>query len=135
MYPFSTRVHDILDYSFSLLLMLAPAIFGFGEGDRETIIPILAAMMICFYSFFTNYEGGLYPRLSMKTHFIFDLVIGVVVMFSPWLFSFHDTVYKPHVVIGLGISLVAILCLKPFLTLRKPGLQEPSKGLNKIQLN
>src|SRR5438874_6134365 len=135
MSPLSTRLHAYLDYSISLFLMLAPAIFGFGEADRETIIPILAGMTICFYSFFTNYDGGLYPRLSMKTHYILDLAVGVMVMFSPWLFGFHNFVYKPHVLIGLIISLIAIVCLKPFVTLRKSGLQKTVTGLNKIQLN
>jgi hypothetical protein len=135
MFQLSTRLHAYLDYFFSLFLMLAPAIFGFGEADRETIIPILAGMMICFYSFFTNYEGGLYPRLSVKMHYVLDLAIGVMVMFSPWLFGFHNSVYKPHVLIGLFISLIAIVSLKPLVTLRKSGLQKPVTGLSKIQLN
>ena len=135
MFQLSTRLHACLDYFFSLFLMLAPAIFGFGEGDRETIIPILAGMMICFYSFFTKYEGGLYPRLSIKTHYVMDLAVGVMVMFSPWLFGFHNSVYKPHVLIGFVISLIAILSLKPLVTLRRPGLQKTATGLNKIQLN
>jgi hypothetical protein len=66
---------------------------------------------------------------------VMDLAIGVMVMFSPWLFGFHNSVYKPHVLIGLAISLIAILSLKPLVTLRRHGLQKSVTGLNEIQLN
>ena len=105
----STRLHAILDYFFSLFLMLAPAIFGFGEADKETIIPIVAGMTICFYSFFTRYEGGLYPVFSMRVHYLFDFMVAVLVATSPWLFGFRDFVYKPHLFIGLAFAIHAIL--------------------------
>ena len=112
----STRVHAIFDYFFSLFLMLAPAIFGFGEADMETILPIIAGMTICFYSFFSKYEGGLYPIFSMRTHYLFDLAIGVLVATSPWLFGFRNFVYKPHLFIGLAFISISLMGLWPYLT-------------------
>src|SRR3954468_10716227 len=125
MFVFSTRLHAIIDYAFSFFLMLAPAIFGFGEADWETIVPIAAGMTICFYSFFTNYEGGLYLKFSMKTHNLFDLIIGAVIATSPWVFGFRDIVYKPHLAIGIGFSLVALLGLWPIVKLHKVHLHWP----------
>ena len=111
----STRIHSILDYSFSLFLMLAPAIFGFGEAESETIIPILAGVIICFYSFFTKYEGGLSRVISLKFHYVLDFSIGLLVTISPWLFGFREIVYKPHLLIGIGFTLLAFTGLWPFL--------------------
>ena len=105
----STRLHAILDYFFSLFLMLAPAIFGFGEADTETIIPIVAGMTICFYSFFTQYEGGLYPVFSMRVHYLFDFIVAIFVATSPWVFGFRHFVYKPHLLIGLAFGIHSIL--------------------------
>jgi len=115
MFSFSTRVHAALDYSFSLFLMLAPAIFGFGEAKAETTIPIISGVMICFYSFFTNYDGGLYHYFTYKLHCILDLLIGLLIMTSPWLFGFKDFVFKPHFYIGLCFSIVALISLLPLI--------------------
>lgn len=115
----STRLHAILDYFFSLFLMLAPAIFGFGEADIETIIPIVAGMAICFYSFFTNYEGGLSPVFSMRVHYVFDLVIALLVASSPWLFGFRHFVYKPHLFIGIAFGIHAVLASWPLISVYK----------------
>ncbi len=115
----STRLHSILDYFFSLFLMLAPAIFGFGEADIETIIPIVAGMTICFYSFFTRYEGGLYPVFPMGVHYLFDIVIGILVAISPWIFGFRDFVYKPHLFLGLAFSIHSILAGWPIMAAYK----------------
>ena len=111
----STRLHAILDYFFSLFLMLAPAIFGFGEADTETIIPIVAGMTICFYSFFTRYEGGLSPVFPMRVHFVFDVVVAVFVATSPWVFGFRSFVYKPHLFIGLAFGIQSILASWPLI--------------------
>ena len=112
----STRVHAFLDYFFSLFLMLAPALFGFGEAGAETIIPILVGMTICFYSFFTNYEGGLYPTFSMPVHYVFDLALGILVATSPWLFGFRSFVYKPHLFIGLAFVVISLTGLLPLIS-------------------
>jgi hypothetical protein len=129
MFSFPRRLHAILDYSSSVFLMLAPAIFGFGEADMETIIPIVAGVMICFYSFFTNYEGGLYHYFPMRVHYLFDLGIGLLVCTSPWVFDFKDMVYKPHFFIGLAFSIIALLGLLPLLRFHKPSLHKPAANI------
>ena len=132
MLPLPTRYHAILDYSFSLFLMLAPAIFGFGEAEAETIIPIIAGMTICFYSFFTKYEGGLSPFISIKLHYLFDIVVGLLLAFSPWLFGFREIVYKPHVVIGVAFILMALYNLWPMIKFQKPNFHRPLTGLIRV---
>ena len=116
MLPISTRLHAILDYFFSLFLMLAPAIFGFGEADMETIIPIIAGMTICFYSFFTRYPGGLYPVFPLRVHYLFDFAVAIFVATSPWVFGFRNFVYKPHLFIGFAFGLHTIFASWPLIT-------------------
>ena len=129
MLPLPKPAHAVLDYAFSLFLMLAPAIFGFGEGDFETIIPIVAGVLICFYSFFTNYEGGLYHYFPLKLHYLFDFLIGVLVMTSPWVFDFKDIISKPHFYSGLIFTCISLINLLPFLHWNKISVNKPVGSL------
>ncbi|HYJ37701.1 MAG TPA: hypothetical protein VEV87_03760 [Chitinophagaceae bacterium] len=129
MFALSTRFHAILDYFFGFLLMIAPSLFGFGKGEWETIIPILSGMIICFYSFFSNYKGGFYPVIPMKIHYAFDLAIGILVTTSPWIFGFRDLVYKPHALIGFAVFLIGIFGVRPFEKLQKLRLHRPLSNL------
>jgi len=125
----STRFHAILDYFFSLFLMLAPAIFGFGEAGSETIILILAGMTICFYSFFTKYEGGLYPVFSLPVHYLFDVLVAAIIITSPWVFGFRDFVYKPHFFIGLAFGLHSLFGSWHIMSSYKLRLQRSLRGM------
>jgi hypothetical protein len=126
MFPLSKRIHAVLDYSFSLFLMLSPAIFGFGEAEMETIIPIVSGMLICFYSFFTNYEGGLYRLFPMRLHYLLDLGMGLLITSSPWIFGFRDIIYKPHFYSGLAFTIVSIVNVLSLLRSYKFFFHKPS---------
>jgi hypothetical protein len=49
----------------------------------------------------TNYEFGLSKSISMRTHLMLDLMSGILLAASPWLFGFSDYVYLPHLLVGL----------------------------------
>jgi hypothetical protein len=54
------------------------------------------------YSLLTDYELGASRTLSMRTHLTLDLVGGLLLAVSPWLFGFDDYVYIPHLVLGIA---------------------------------
>jgi hypothetical protein len=104
-----TRVHGILDYTVGALLAVAPWLFGFNRGGTETWVPVLLGAGAIVYSLFTNYEWGVSRRLSMPAHLMLDIVSGILLALSPWIFGFADYVYLPHVIIGIleiGVSLM-----------------------------
>jgi hypothetical protein len=37
----------------------------------------------------------------MKAHLALDVLSGIVLAASPWLFDFADRVYLPHLILGL----------------------------------
>ena len=96
-----TRVHGILDYLIGAFLMAMPWIMGFANDQRETIIPVILGASIIVYSLFTDYEEGLFKRISMVTHLRLDIMGGILLAVSPWLFNFSQYVYAPHLFIGL----------------------------------
>jgi len=120
----SPRTHGILDYIIGLLLMASPWLFGFagagttppgtageveqmggllgitGEGI-ETWIPFGIGMAIIFYSLFTNYELGAIKSLPLTAHLAIDVILGIFLAASPWLFGFAEFVWLPHAIVGL----------------------------------
>jgi hypothetical protein len=96
-----TRIHGMLDYGVGLLLILAPWLFGFATGGAEMWVPIVLGVGAIGYSLFTRYELGLVHVIPMHIHLAMDIVSGLFLAVSPWLFGFADLVYWPHVAFGL----------------------------------
>lgn len=104
-----TKVHGVLDYLMGILLIAAPWIFNFSRGGAETYVPVVLGAGVIFYSLMTNYELGVIKKLSMPAHLGMDLIGGLFLAASPWLFGFADYVYLPHLIFGIleiGASLM-----------------------------
>lgn len=98
----STRVHGVIDYVMSLIVMGSPWIFGFARGGGpETWVPVVVGAVGLIYSACTNYELGIVRSLSMRTHLGLDYASGAMLAISPWLFGFAENVYLPHLILGL----------------------------------
>lgn len=97
----STRVHGMVDYLMGLLLIVAPFLFGFATGGAAQWVPIILGVVMLASAIMTKYELGLMPLIPMPFHLTMDLLSGILLLVSPWLFGFADTVYLPHVVLGL----------------------------------
>jgi hypothetical protein len=104
-----TKVHGVMDYLVGILLMASPWIFEFDHGGMETWIPVILGVGALVYSVMTDYELGLTRTLSMRTHLNLDLISGILLAASPWIFGFANHVYLPHLVLGIveiGVSLM-----------------------------
>jgi len=97
----STRLHGVLDYLTGLLLIVAPWMIKFNRGGAETWIMIVLGAGAILYSLLTDYEWGIVKVFSMRTHLLFDLVSGILLAASPWLFGFSDYVFWPHLLLGI----------------------------------
>ncbi len=104
-----TKTHGYLDYLVGILLIAAPWLFGFYEGGSESWIPIILGVGTIIYSLITDYELGAVGILNMKLHLTIDLVAGIFLAASPWLFGFSDIIAWPHVVVGLMEILVSLM--------------------------
>jgi hypothetical protein len=96
-----TKTHGYIDYIMGVLLIAAPWIFDFAAGGAETWVPVILGAGMILYSLLTDYELGASPRISMRTHLVLDLVAGVLLAVSPWLFGFADDVWEPHLIFGI----------------------------------
>lgn len=105
-----TKIHGYLDYMMGALLLLLPLLFDLPDGAATTIPVVLGAGAI-LYSLITDYELGILKILSMKVHLGLDLMSGLLLAASPWLFDFADDVYLPFVILGI-IEIGAALMTK-----------------------
>lgn len=104
----STKIHGYIDYMTGALLVLLPLILDLDNFTASTVLIIMGAGII-LYSLITDYELGLLKIVGMKTHLLIDLLGGVFLLASPWIFGFADNVYLPFVIIGIaeiGVSLL-----------------------------
>ncbi len=100
-----TRFHAPLDYIVGVVLIAAPWIFQFSDHTAATVVPIVLGIGLIAYSLLTNYELGVWKVAPMALHNLLDVVAGVFLAASPWIFGFADesaNVWVPHVLAGLG---------------------------------
>lgn len=97
----SRKAHGVLDYVVGILLILAPKIFGFDNGGVEARLPMILGVATIVYSLITDYELGVFKALPFRIHMTLDVLSGLLLALSPWLFGFADRVWVPHLVVGL----------------------------------
>lgn len=90
-----------MDYLMGVLLIAAPWLFDFADGGAETWIPVILGAGAIVYSLLTDYELGASRTISMRTHLTLDLMSGILLAASPWIFGFADYVYAPHLILGI----------------------------------
>ena len=96
-----TRIHGVADYLIGVLLIAAPWLFGFARNGAETWVPVILGVGVIGYSLFTQYELGAVGVIPMGTHLVLDVVGGLLLTASPWLFGFADVIWMPHVIVGV----------------------------------
>lgn len=96
-----TKVHGVLDYSYGVVLAASPWLFGFSRGGMETWLPVVFGVAVLLQSAMTNYELGLIRKIPMMAHLSSDLILGIVLALSPWVFGFKDIVWVPHLIFGI----------------------------------
>ena len=106
-----TKTHGYLDYIVGLLLIAAPWLFDFYRGGAETWVPVILGVATFIYSLMTDYELGASRMISMRTHLTIDLVSGIFLAASPWIFGFDEYVWAPHLIVGI-FEIVASLCTR-----------------------
>ncbi|MDR6338682.1 sugar phosphate permease [Filimonas zeae] len=93
-----TKVHGMLDYLMGVVLMI-PWILKY-EGPAAVVASLMGLSLVV-YSFMTNYELGGIKLIPMRAHLILDVIGGLFLAASPWLFSFDDGLKIPFLVAGI----------------------------------
>lgn len=119
---FIPKVHGVLDYLVGILLIASPWLLNFSRGGAETWVPVVLGAGAVIYSLMTDYELGLWRKISMSSHLALDLWSGIILAASPWLFNFAEYVYMPHLVLGIFEVAASLM------TVRSPSAKVHSSG-------
>ena len=96
-----TRIHGIVDWLLGALLIALPWLLGFAGGGPETYVPVALGSIGLLVTFFTDHECGIVRRIPMSGHLAVDALAGVALAVSPWVLGFAETVWLPHLVLGV----------------------------------
>lgn len=109
----STRTHTIIGLVVGLALLIAPWLFGFADQSQAaTVVAMAVGAFILLSELTTTSEVSLFKLVPMKIHVVMDVLTGLFLAASPWLFSFNDqdtNVWLPHLLVGIlvvGYALV-----------------------------
>lgn len=91
-----------MDYLMGVLLIAAPWLLNFNRDGAETWVPVILGVGVILYSLITDYELSISKTISMKTHLTLDVLSGIFLAASPWIFGFNDYVYLPHLILGIA---------------------------------
>jgi hypothetical protein len=130
----STTAHGVLDYLMGITLVSSPWLFGFYLNGAESWAPVAVGSALIIYSLFTNYEFGAFKQISMNAHLSLDMLSGVFLAASPWIFNFDQVVYTPH--LWLGISMVVFVLITdqiPYQKVSKVEIKQP--GLSNMPVS
>lgn len=120
----SRRTHGILDYVVGLVLIIAPTLLGFNDGTAAQNVPVILGVSALIYSLITNYELGLLKVLPFRAHLGLDVMSGLLLGLSPWLFGFADRVWIPHLLLGL-VEIGAVLMTRTTVSAHTPAARQP----------
>jgi hypothetical protein len=97
-----SKTHAVIDYMVAVLLLAAPYIFEFANGGPAQIVPMVLGAGIILYSLLTRYELSIAKLIPYRAHLVLDVLGGLVLLASPWIFGFTDEIWWPHVVVGIA---------------------------------
>jgi hypothetical protein len=121
MKPFiPTAFYGVLNYIISFTLIASPWLFDLIHvSSAAWLIPLFIGWIQFIMAVFVDNETGFVKKFPMQIHLVLDVVMGFLLMVSPWLYNFSDRVFIPQLILGL-----ILFCLGVF-TERSPFLNKP----------
>lgn len=109
-----SSIHGFLDYLVAVSLTLGPVILGLRETSPAVFwVSIAGGLSNFIYSLLTAYERSVVKRIPFRAHLVFDALIGVALIATPFVtntpggLSGLPTVYA----LVMGVGIVATVAL------------------------
>ncbi|HUR00142.1 MAG TPA: SPW repeat protein [Gemmatimonadaceae bacterium] len=110
--PISARVHGVLDYATVAAFLNAPMVFGF-HGTPAAIVYWLAGLHLLMTGF-TDFPLGLFKMIPFRVHGVIDLLVGIFLLVSPWLFGFAGENAARNFFIAIAIITFVVVALTDY---------------------
>ncbi|WP_052739046.1 SPW repeat domain-containing protein [Pontibacter korlensis] len=83
-----------------LLLLSSPWLLGFSEVEAAIGAAVVAGAVVLMQAVVTDFEADIIKKMPVGTHLLMDLVLGIALAVSPWLFGFAGEAYLPHLILA-----------------------------------
>jgi hypothetical protein len=97
----SRSSHGLIDYIYSIVLIGVPYALGFSGFGAAHIVFWCVGFGAIVYSLLTNYRLGLIHLIPFRVHLVLDVLGGLLLLASPWLFGFAHSLWISPVVFGI----------------------------------
>lgn len=88
--PIPLNVHAALDPLIAIAIIAAPWIFGFSDADDAKAVCIAVGAVMLIGGALTDWRLSIARVLPLRAHMLTDLVLGAVLILSPFVLGFSD---------------------------------------------
>ena len=88
--PIPLNVHAALEPLIALVIIAAPWIFGFSDVDSAKAVCIVVGVVMLIAGSMTDWRLSLVRLIPLRMHLMTDLLLGAVLVLSPFVFGFSD---------------------------------------------
>lgn len=100
--PIPALIHGVVEYAAGVLFIVAPFLFDFDSTAATTVSIVLGVAVIAF-SASSDLPTGLVSQIPKPVHVFFDFGLAVLLIASPFIFSFSDESAPTVFFIALGL--------------------------------
>jgi hypothetical protein len=122
--PVPAFVHGLLEYLASALLIAAPFVLAF-DSDTATAVGIIAGVVILIVGASTDISTGLIKSIPLQAHVVLDYILAILLIASPFLFSFDDDGTATAFFIVLGVVHLLLTIATRFIREERPRRRPP----------
>jgi hypothetical protein len=108
----SSRTHTVIGLIVGAALVVAPWILQFDDVDAAKWSAVLVGLFVLVNEIVTTSPASPLKIVPMRVHVALDVVTGVFLLATPFLFRFADedaNKWVPHVVVGVLIAGYALV--------------------------
>ena len=108
----SSRTHTYIGWIVGIALVAAPWIFQFDEVEPAKWSAIGVGLFILVNEALTTSPASLLKIVPMRLHIMLDVVTGIFLLATPFIFGFVDedaNAWVPHIVVGLLVAGYALV--------------------------
>jgi hypothetical protein len=119
MKPFiSTTFFGALSYLIAFTMIASPWLFKFVDvSSAALLIPMYVGWLQFIMAVFSDNKTSMIRQFPIQTHLAIDMLMGFIVVVSPWLYTFSDKIFLPQLIFGLVLMGLALFTKKsPFTT-------------------
>jgi hypothetical protein len=88
--PIPLNAHAALEPLIAVVVIAAPWIFGFSDVDSAKVVCIAVGVVMLVAGSMTDWRLSLVRLIPLRMHLMTDLLLGAVLILSPFVLGFSD---------------------------------------------